>query len=1270
MLERAAGCLETAGQGLLRNCNGVLRSQKSLDSTFWRQRTYENSWQSISRQIDKVQHGQPMRECTSSEYHAHEPFLDFLYPEKCLLAMETRSSKEKKETADYRNRRATSTISRPRSSRPLHLFSPRHDAVVGIDAPQFSRGAHTATPITQGHTRRQNVLDTLLDETQQQDNDGVWEMWCNSNKEPELRSNLMSHLASSQRFIDVERAISLLHEVDPDKRTADDYSSVIVSLFSAGHASTVYQLCEAALTQQTKVDAFAIAFKISITEKRWQDTLGFWRKGHEKFDYKSFGSLASLQDFPQGVLSLVEYMKTTNDLDSKLPDILLTTVFESKDVMADIKLETLLSLTREFSNLGIITQEHYELGIKTLIKVETRFSFVAAMVLYRNFRWHLNNCVPRTSILHGLLETLLKTGNHRGVQYLLDDFAHFYGKASVEAYKIALTVFSRRGDSDKVKQLFDDLLRTHGAPSLRHPDYPRVPRHIKWVVPVIHSYALVGDYPRAFEEFNKIMPVYGLKITAAAWNALIAASANANNLKKALRMFRRMRLKGTKPDGYTYATLMNLCARLGNIKAALALSQMAHESQVGLNTHVMYPVVDAYCRSQLLEEAEQMAEASMSLDVSGVRTILWDRLLWAHAFRADMDSVSRIHKRMVEAQLQFTENTYAAMMLCFCLVGKPDSARRFLRVLQRSRKIHASEFLYTIVLYGFVRQGNRDMVYIINKELTERFENPGMSSRLLMLRHTIGRDTLKYSRTGDSSDSRLAMSEDYLFQAIFDFKRTDFAKKSPRPGTSSLPLGQAFPSLYYEPLLKAYGAEGLHGRNEKLLAEYRTDVEAAQAAGQTTVTPSLRFLSVLMQVYLQAGKLDIVDHFWQMAKARALEQSREVKIESLAINKRHPTLTTDSTTMAEKQQQSGVPQSAMDPDSTATPEGQHQNSLPESAMALGDSTTTTVEHRTPSGPFYLDRELVPAQAYILSRHLSLYMRALGERGQTDQLPDLVKTHLRRGFSLTSANWLTYIRALATSPSVSEQTDAFVTFERIFMPAFPGWRRLRRGAHIRPPDVPRTIDLLDPKRRSDPETLEKTGSRLWTKVDPTWTRPTYNVMIYLGAALRDFRQRSLYVGTEEMDNLYNAAPQTLEALAAMPHWREKFQGVLLRDKPELIDRGKLARDQYVWTGGILGVDGQVRPKLRKAAEHARYELSQLEAALEPPKTDQADAQEPPQQNEDDSEAPNYDPADIDARERLHAPEDEHDIELETTIELKRRELGVDPVRQEALRDQKK
>jgi pentatricopeptide repeat-containing protein PET309 len=212
-------------------------------------------------------------------------------------------------------------------------------------------------------------------------------------------------------------------------------------------------------------------------------------------------------------------------------------------------------------------------------------------------------------------------------------------------------------------------------------------------------------------------------------------------------------------------------------------------------------------------------------------------------------------------------------------------------------------------------------------------------------------------------------------------------------------------------------------------------------------------------------------------------------------------------------------------------------------------------------------------------------------------------------------------------------------------------------------------MLDKRKTRDPGAIGKAGTRLWSKIDATWTKPTYNVMVYLASALRDFKRRSLYVGTVEMDDLYSAAPKTMDAIAAMPYLRDKFQGVLLRDQPEKIDRHKSSVEPYVWTGGILGIEGQSRRKLRTPEDHARYELSEIEAILSSRNSNLADVQKRVK-NEDGSEVPEYGPDEIDSSERVHPPEEEHDIELETTIEMKRRELGIDLVRDEAVRDQKK
>jgi pentatricopeptide repeat-containing protein PET309 len=257
--------------------------------------------------------------------------------------------------------------------------------------------------------------------------------------------------------------------------------------------------------------------------------------------------------------------------------------------------------------------------------------------------------------------------------------------------------------------------------------------------------------------------------------------------------------------------------------------------------------------------------------------------------------------------------------------------------------------------------------------------------------------------------------------------------------------------------------------------------------------------------------------------------------------------------------------------------------------------------------------------------------------------------------------LTFVRTLAESTNVADQFKAFVTFENRFMPNFPGWHQLRRGIGIRPQGVPDTIDYLDRTNLGKlHNTLGKAGKRLWGKIDPTSMHPTYNVMIYLAAALIDFRERSVVDGGEQLHALFTAAPQTIKVIGEMPHLREKFQGVLLRGQVEQGDRDKKLIEPYVWTGGILGVEGEQRAVTY--FEHDDFSLEEDELQSEEGQVLEEDRSP----SEDDNlgtrdEEVIYDPNDI--TQRTIDPQDEHDTEVETLLESWRRRFGIDPLEEE-------
>ncbi|OKL59508.1 hypothetical protein UA08_05405 [Talaromyces atroroseus] len=1097
----------------------------------------------------------------------------------------------------------------------------------------------------------------------------------------------MANLSKSDRQVDIKRVLTLLRNIDAKKRTTDDYGIIIKSLLNAGHLSAVEIICDEAIEQGVEINAWFLALKIAFQCSRWQDLSYIWSQGHIEVSQLP-SILDSVSDPANSVTSFLEFLEglsaTSSDLE--LSSRLIDVVFTSDVIMSEIAVETVLSLTQRSSNLGFLNQEHYIYAIATSLRIETRPSKVMALVLYRNFRWHLSTCKPSKQLLQQLLESLASIKTHHGVQYLLDEFACFHGNPSIEAYKTALSAFSRSGEVSKTQETFDKLVELYGTSSKNPRVDHKTPRTPRWVLPLLHAHARLGDYPAAEREFHKIPHIYKVHQSRSCWNALISAHANARNHYGAFKVFRRMHRKGINPDWYTYGTMMGLCAKLGDIENTIALCRMAEKRQGRMPTAIMDTVVEVYCRNQRLEEAERVAETCLAFALSGSRTRMWNVLLWSHAFRADLDSVSRIHNRMKQAGIEFDEMTYAALMLCFVIVGRTNSARRLLRGLQRGRRIQATEFHYTLVLYGFVKEDNRDMIYLTYKEIEERFGNPGMSARLLLMRSALGRDILvRTPQTDNPADPgyRLSLSEDLLFQAVLDFDQRQFANKYPRPGTSSLPKHEAFPSVFYEPVLKAYGSEGMHFRAEQLLKEYAKDMDSAIASDQSTVSPSLRFLSVLMEVYSHADKFETVQNCWELALQKAANIIKRIPLSQSPIDESPlsiPENVTEVSTDDISQYGSSFHSSTEDPTllaferlSRSPVRGLSESTsdnLPESSFegwsassSHQDLASNPEDHDMGYLPYPEEESIISSQRFILSRHFSLYMRSVGKVGQASKLPELVEDYQKRGFAMTSENWLTYVRTLAASNAESEQLMAFSTFERIFMPYFPGWRRLARGVQFKPQGVPGTLDLLDKRPRGEhKDTLGKKAVRFWSKVNPTWMYPTYNVMIFLAATLKDFRDRSLTEGRQQLDTLSSVAPLTLEAIELMPHLREKFQGILLRNQVEQGDLSPLRRRKYVWTGGVLGVGGKQRSEQPPEEYEAQLETSLLGSDI--PSADQAPSQGLSQTAGTDDDEPE---GRIEDTEGTLEPRDEHDIEIETLLRSRSRELGIDPVQEEETLD---
>ncbi|KAE8145125.1 hypothetical protein BDV25DRAFT_165319 [Aspergillus avenaceus] len=1209
MLERAAGCLESAGRRFFRDSNGAIRSPRPLYPNFGQ----TSGTNTECPQWFPVPLNSPGRVSTgtsSANRATHEcqtPFLDFLYPPQAQEFAVSCLLRSPRRLAARRRRKAISNFARTYTSGAASLHQ--------------TAGVEKSDPETSDyrdidHDREQAKCEllSLLAGSKLEEYDQAWSLYVSAGHPLEMNSALLAGLSDSEQEADHKRAKRLFEGIPEDSRSADDYLHMAKSHVAFEKVSDVSHLCQQAINKGLGAPCWAFSFVHFLSTTQLDLVQQAWGIGPISSDDELWGLIAShliVSDVSKSLIALATYLQGQPPDSSAwhVARFLLKYFFVTPNIVESTPTDSLLLLLKEYNSLSILTPKHYFDLIRTLQESEIRSNFVRSIVVYRNFRWQMENEVPPAKLLGQLMRCLTKFEITTGIRYLLDELTLFYRKPSIDAYKHALIAFSRAGDVLNVDQTFERFLSDHGKPSSR-----------RLLTPLLHVHARYGNVQETLRQFNRISEEFGMEPNAVCWNILLTAYTNAGDLSGSFTTFKKMIQEGVEPDSHTFGTLMGLCANRGDIDTVRQLLALAKRRRVQITAPFIDAIVEAYCNNQNLEMAESVAETCLGLEVKGSRVRMWNVLLWNYAFRMDLDSVSRARSRMDAAGIQPDGMTYAALMLTLVLLRQTDSARRILRTLHRSHRMYATEFHYTIILYGYVKDRNRDMVHILFREIKERFDRPGVSSSLLMLKSQLQRDLqLVKSRNGTvySASVRLENAEKFLAKVIADFDTTKLATKQPSPGVGKQPLSEAFPAMYYEYMITAYGTRGVFAKIQELFDRYIKDRQASSTLENVDDMPPLRLLSALMLAYLKADQYEKVEECWNLAVSRAKSLARRPSIDEW-LSSQFP-----STDIIEPPR----------PDSA----NYHKNILFDSDPLVDEST-----EKSP---------ILPTFRFMLSRPLSLYMRSLAYRNDTGKISETVVEVEKAGFKLTTYNWSTWVQMLASSENKDDQYQAFNVFEERFIPNFPGWKNLRRGYGIKPPGVPPGIDNLEnPKRGKHPDVLGKEGRRYWSKLQPDFMQPTYVSTVYLAAALAGFRERSIVDGGAEVSALHDLAPKTIATLAEMPYLRDKFQGVLLRRREEQGDLKDVdGPEHFVWTGGILGVGGRRRRML--GAEQA-YKETLREEKL---------AKERAQAENQSTEVSNDQPFENDhAREEVDVqlPEktidyaDEYDIEAESLLETKR------------------
>ena len=982
-------------------------------------------------------------------------------------------------------------------------------------------------------------LQALLQSDDSRAFNRVWQLFSNLEESAPVAGGVLKYLAASNDAKDLDHALRAYSLMTVGDRDSSHYYAAVGAACRCKQADLALEIYSEAMDRDSYRGALGTLLAFLIRSNSWDVAAAVWnslplseKSAATPGNQALWEDVDQLYELPAQLARFIQRLQPEDPKDPELRRLLMAfgtqllfRVFLSPTIMAQITASGTLDLLDHFFYLDLLQPHHYFVGIQTLNRmVDARNRHQLATLLYRNMNMRFPKvCLPR-SVLGCMIGILCSSeGEYGASRVVLRRFATDHGKADEKAYQRVLTACAENGDSRQVQAVFEEYRQAYHRP-----------RNMAFLTPLLYVHARVGNVAATKGQFDRLEKDFGMTPNTYCWNILITAYSRARDFEGAFRTFREMRQARLSPDHYTFGTLMALCATSGDTETLHGLVELAKKHRIASNTAMIDSLVHSYCLDDRADEAERLAETAIEMQIKGSPTRMWNNLLRHYAFQADTDAVLRIQNRMKALSVPADDMTYAAMMQTLVNVGKTADAASILRELHFNNSVTTTMFHYSIVLYGYASEDNRDMVAVIFNEMQERFPRITPSARMSRLRsylardQTVHRQRLKQAVQGDpmAQALRLEKTLDFLADTLMDASPADVARKDPQPGLGRRTGAEAFPAAYFEFLITAFARNGAFSKAIALFDRYLA-ITNTGGGGIATGGPSIAMLSAVMIALLRQRRFNGVTEFWNKALSIAVERGRQKRVDLSTLS--------DDT--------------VWQPDKAVRP----------AFGAVGLQTASDTADAAAKNPF-LDQETVkilPAHQYSLAAPLTHYMYSLAYQELEANILPLVGRLEQMGFALTSRNWNQLIQILAYSDDPGVQIIAFRLFEEKLVANMPPWPVLARGKWIPPGNASSS------RSSAKPLPVPRTFVERW---QPKTLVPTYWTTVYLGLALLKIQKGSSHGNLVGLHRLQRETPRTLAAISKMPLLKDRVQGLLLR-------------------GQALKGDPERRPRRPKPADRA-------------------------------------------------------------------------------------
>ncbi|KAF2654884.1 hypothetical protein K491DRAFT_631167 [Lophiostoma macrostomum CBS 122681] len=1030
MLERASTCLESGGRHLLQCPKRGLRSRRMLHSSFWHHGAIDLSlpaWWASPSIPGRLSGDDQSRGCDGL-------LLDFLYPEKTLALMQTITKYGADSLKARRKQSSRANAVRQFSTTPWQRQRIGSDV---LDPEEHAREQSLEREMQQ-HLYRSTAnaaLEALLASDEQNKQELAMRLYDaipESGATSQLRADLLEYVESAPAKSYASRVVSIFESLPEDDRRASSYRIATSAYLALGMVGSSVQLYETAASRNISGDlGVDMILERTVKDNQWELCLrvyrGFvnsrstetirsyafyqksdrrenesmlaWRKA-AKIPYLR-GNLESflfhVKQFRHELADSPKSWKAVRHFTFGLAAEAMEQILTRGPIDEQFVWDFFVSFFEALRALEIPAQSLYEYSIRRILHIERyRLYNNQDSIWHGLYRMYWRQC--RTKELPGrpskeLYRQLILQAGHLGseshVARFLKDLRRFYPDEPIPDHTLEYLVrfYAQHGQADIFHELFDEFAHSYES---------RLDLRILMLLPF--TYARRVDVQGAERQFRRITEEFSKTPDIACWNVLLLAYARDDDLDGALACFNRILSAGCTPDTYTYGPMLELCSARGDIEAFETIYSRAEQLGIDVRTDgwARSGYVQACLRTDDIEGAEATARAMLKSHRGGMLrdkagalgsslTHVWNMLIQHYALEKDVMTCRRLYREMIDNEIPLDTWTYASLMRGLIEVSQTNAAFKILRSTMRMNNLQVHAFHYTIVMTGFLREGQYPLAEWAYKHMLTKKIPQTAASRLASL-EVLGALEMRSLRQKRDYDprTRLKEVEEALREVLVTDYKSEVADRQPHH-SMQIDSRRNVPEGYFGFIIMLYGTRRAFDICKELF-------EAATIARQEEVDyrPPITLLTAMMEVHLKAKEYDEVAKCWELAKQQADKLVKTV----------------------EQVVQPPPPQ-------------------PEFDSLLDPAVMQSFE----------DARIAKNRRQVLTMPTRIYIRSLAAQEDPNALgraQRAIRSLLTSGFVLDNMTWNDFIQMQARRGAV---VDAFSTCEMYLMPNFPGWRDL-------------------------------------------------------------------------------------------------------------------------------------------------------------------------------------------------------------------------------------